>query len=178
MDLKKEKYVILEIIPTAVDPKKGDVAQLSALKIDGIKLVDRFDYRLDKGKINIPDILKMLDYDNESFKYVKTTKTLMKNFKKFIEDLPLLIIDNTYTRNHWINWNPFSIKYPQPIKYKIVLSFEKPVVSISKNKKESVFKYLGLEVTDDVFDKLMNKYGLEPSCYLVDLLYEALIKEL
>ncbi|MGN1268800.1 MAG: hypothetical protein ACI4U0_04815 [Candidatus Aphodocola sp.] len=151
MDLKKEKYIILEIIPTAVDPKKGDVAQLSALKIDGIKLVDRFDYRLDKGKINIPDILRMLDYDNESFKYVKTTKTLMKNFKKFIEDLPLLIIDNTYTRN-----------YLEDI----------------DNKKESVFKYLGLEVTDDVFDKLMNKYGLEPSYYLVDLLYEALIKEL
>lgn len=151
MDLKKEKYIILEIIPTAIDPKKGDVAQLSALKIDGIKLVDRFDYRLDKSKINIPDILRMLDYDNESFKYVKTTKTLMKNFKKFIEDLPLLIIDNTYTRN-----------YLEDI----------------DNKKESVFKYLGLEVTDDVFDKLMNKYGLEPSCYLVDLLYEALIKEL
>lgn len=151
MDLKKEKYIILEIIPTAVDPKKGDVAQLSALKIDGIELVDRFDYRLDKSKINIPDILRMLDYDNESFKYVKTTKTLMKNFKKFIEDLPLLIIDNTYTRN-----------YLEDI----------------DNKKESVFKYLGLEVTDDVFDKLMNKYGLEPSYYLVDLLYEALIKEL
>lgn len=151
MDLKKEKYVILEIIPTAVDPKKGDVAQLSALKINGIKLVDRFDYRLDKSKINIPDILRMLDYDNESFKYVKTTKTLMKNFKKFIEDLPLLIIDNTYTRNH---------------------------LEDIDNKKESVFKYLGLEVTDDVFDKLMNKYGLEPSYYLVDLLYEALIKEL
>ena len=151
MNLKKEKYVILEIIPTAIDPKKGDVAQLSALKIDGIKLVDRFDYRLDKGKINIPDILRMLDYDNESFKYVKTTKTLMKTFKKFIGDLPLLIIDNTYTRN-----------YLEDI----------------DNKKESVFKYLGLEVTDDVFDKLMNKYGLEPSCYLVDLLYEALIKEL
>lgn len=151
MDLKKEKYVILEIIPTAIDPKKGDVAQLSALKIDGIKLVDRFDYRLDKSKINIPDILRMLDYDNESFKYVKTTKTLMKNFKKFIEDLPLLIIDNTYTRNY---------------------------LDDIDNKKESVFKYLGLEVTDDVFDKLMNKYGLEPSYYLVDLLYEALIKEL
>ena len=151
MNLKKEKYVILEIIPTAVDPKKGDVAQLSALKIDGIKLVDRFDYRLDKNKINIPDILRMLDYDNESFKYVKTTKTLMKNCKKFIEDLPLLITDNTYTRNDLEDIN---------------------------NKKESVFKYLGLDVTDDVFDRLMNKYELEPSCYLVDLLYEALIKEL
>lgn len=151
MDLKKEKYVILEIIPTAVDPKKGDVAQLSALKIDGIKLIDRFDYRLDKNKINIPDILRMIDYDNESFKYVKTTKTLMKNFKKFIGSLPLLIIDNTYTRN-----------YLEDI----------------DNKKESIFKYLDLKVDDGVFDKLMNKYGLEPSNYLVDLLYEALIKEL
>ena len=151
MDLKKKKYIILEIIPTSIDPLKGDVAQLSALKIDGIKLVDRFDYRLDKNKIKIPDILKMLDYDNEEFKYAKTTKAIMNNFRKFIEDLPLLIIDNAYTRNY---------------------------LSIFDNKKESVFKYLGLNISDDVFDKLMNKYGLEPSNYLVDLLYEALIKEL
>ena len=151
MNLKNEKYIILEIIPTSVDPKNGDVAQLSALKVDGIKLIDRFDYRLDKSKIKVPDILKMLDYDNETFKYVKTSKTLMNHFKKFIEDLPLLIIDNTYTRNYLCD---------------------------IKNNKESVFKYLGFEVTDDVFDRLMNKYGLEPSNYLVDLLYEALIKEL
>jgi DNA polymerase III alpha subunit (gram-positive type) len=151
MNLNKERYIILEIIPTAVDPKNGDIAQLSALKINGIKLEDRFDYRLDKSKIKIADILRMLDYDNESFKYVKTTKTIMKNFKKFIEDLPLLIIDNTYTKNYLIDID---------------------------NKKESVFKYLGLDVSDDVFDKIMNKYGLEPSNYLVDLLYEALIKEL
>ena len=93
----------------------------------------------------------MLDYDNEAFKYVKTSKTIMKHFKMFIEDLPLLIIDNSYTKNY---------------------------LSEIDNKKESVFKYLGLDVSDDVFDKLMNKYGLEPSNYLVDLLYEALIKEL
>lgn len=151
MDLKNEKYIILEIVPTAVDPKKGDVAQLSALKIDGIKLIDRFDYRLDKSKIKIPDILRMLDYDNESFKYVKTTKTLMKHFEKFIEDLPLLIIDNSYTKNY---------------------------LKEITNKKESVFKYLGLDISDDVFGRLMNKYGLEPSNYLVDLLYEAIIKEI
>lgn len=149
MDLKNERYIILEIIPTKV--KDGDVAQLSALKINGIKLEDRFDYRLDKSKINIPDILKMTDYDNESFKYVKTTKTLMNNFKKFIEDLPLLIIDNSYTRN-----------YLEDI----------------DNDKHSIFEYLNLNVSDDVFDRLMNKYNLEPSNYLVDLLYEALIKEL
>lgn len=151
MELKKKRYIILEIIPTSVDPKKGDVAQLSALKINGINLEDRFDYRLDKTKIKIPDILKIVDYDNESFKYFKTTNTIMKHFKKFIEDLPLLIIDNTYTRNY---------------------------LNDIENKKKSVFKFLGLDVTDDVFDKLMNKYGLEPSNHLVDLLYEALIKEL
>lgn len=149
INLKEERYIILEIIPTKV--KDGDIAQLSALKINGIKLEDRFDYRLDKSKINIPDILRITDYDNESFKYVKTTKTIIKNFKKFIEDLPLLIIDNSYTRNY---------------------------LSEFDNKKESIFKYFNLDVTDDVFDKLMNKYGLEPSNYLVDLLYEALIKEL
>lgn len=149
MNLKEERYIILEIIPTKV--KDGDIAQLSALKINGIKLEDRFDYRLDKSKINIPDILRITDYDNESFKYAKTTKTIIKNFKKFIEDLPLLIIDNSYTRNY---------------------------LSEFDNKKESIFKYFNLDVTDDVFDKLMNKYGLEPSNYLVDLLYEALIKEL
>lgn len=149
MDLKNSKYIILEIIPTKVSG--GDVAQLSALKLDGINLIDRFDYRLDKKKINIPDILNMINYDNESFKYVKTTKTMMKHFKKFIEDLPLLIIDNSYTRNYLKNFN---------------------------NEIESIFNYLGLEVDDDVFDKLINKYDLEPSNYLVDLLYEALIKEL
>lgn len=149
MDLKNKEFIILEIIPTKV--KGGDIAQLSALKIKGIKLEDRFDYRLDKSKINIPDILRITDYDNDSFKYVKTTKTLIKNFKKFIGDLPLLIIDNVYTRNYLEGFD---------------------------NKIESVFKYLNLEVSDDVFDKLMNKYGLEPSNYLVDLLYEAIIREL
>lgn len=149
ISLKDKKYIILEIIPTKI--KDGDIVQLSALKIDGIKLEDRFDYRLDKSKVNIPDLLKITDYDNESFKYVKTTKTIINKFKKFIEDLPLLIIDNSYTRNYLCEFD---------------------------NKKESIFKYFNLDVTDDVFDKLMNKYGLEPSNYLVDLLYEALIKEL
>ncbi len=151
LDLKNEKYVILEIIPTALDPKKGDIAQLSALKIDGTRLLDRFDYRLDKGKVKIPDILKMTNYDNDSFKYVKTTKTILKNFKKFIGDLPLLIIDNDYTRSYLSDFD---------------------------NEIYSVFSFLNLSVSDDVFDRLMNKYELEPSNYLVDLLYEALIKEL
>lgn len=149
MKLNNKRYVILEIIPTKV--KGGDIAQLSALKINGIKLEGRFDYRLDKSLINIPEILDMTNYDNDSFKYVKRTKTIMNNFKKFIEDLPLLIIDNEYTNNY---------------------------LKDIKNKKESVFKYFDIELSNDSFDKLMEKYKLEPSNHLVDLLYEALIMEI
>lgn len=149
MDLKNKRYIILEIIPTKV--KDGDVAQISALKINGINIEDRFDYRLDKSKIKIPDILNMINYDNDAFKYVKTTKLIMKNFRKFIGDLPLLIIDNSYTRNYLEEFD---------------------------NEKESIFKYLNLDITDDVFDRLINKYNLEVSNYLVDLLYEALIREI
>ena len=75
----------------------------------------------------------------------------MKKFKEFIEDLPLLIIDNSYTRNYLEEFD---------------------------NEKESIFKYLNLDITDDVFDRLINKYNLEVSNYLVDLLYEAIIREI
>ena len=47
MDLQKDKYIIVEVIPTHSDNEKGFIAQISALKLDGIKLEDRFDYRVD-----------------------------------------------------------------------------------------------------------------------------------
>ena len=70
IDLRNKRYVILEVIPTNMDPAKGKVVQISALKINGIILEERFDYRLNKNKISAYDILKMIDYDNESFKYL------------------------------------------------------------------------------------------------------------
>ena len=149
-ELKNLKYVILEIIPTNSDPKKGDIAQISALKLDGFKLIDRFDYRLDKDKISVFDILKIINYDNDKFKYLSSTKKIKKEFKKFIGRLPLLIIDNSYT-------------------YKYLEEFN--------NEKIPVFDYLNLKLSDTVFDEIIKKYNLEASNYLVDLLYEALIME-
>ncbi len=149
-ELKNLKYVILEIIPTNSDPKKGDIAQISALKLDGFKLIDRFDYRLDKDKINVFDILKIINYDNDKFKYLSSTRKIKKEFKKFIGRLPLLIIDNSYT-------------------YKYLEEFN--------NEKIPVFDYLNLKLSDTVFDEMIKKYNLESSNYLVDLLYEALIME-
>ena len=148
--MNEKKYIILEIIPTAIDPEKGDIAQLSALKLNGLTLIDRFDYRLEEEKINNLDIIRMISYDKDLFTYVKTTKMLLSKFKKWIEDYDLLIIDNTYTKNY---------------------------LKDIENHKESIFQYLGMEFSDDVISKIMDKYKLEPSNHIVDLLYEALIFE-
>lgn len=145
-----KKYIILELIPTAVDPKKGEIAQLSALKINDLKLIDRFDYRLEKDKINNSDILSMISYDEEMFKTAKTTRTILTRFKKWIEDYDLLIIDNVYTKNYLSN---------------------------IKNKKESIFDYLNMSFSDDVIELVMEKYKLIPSNHIVDLLYEAILFE-
>ena len=148
--MDEKKYIILEIIPTAVDPKKGEIAQLSALKLNGLNLIDRFDYRLNDDKIKIEDIKNMISYDKDSFNYVDSKEEILTNFQEFIEDYDLLIIDNEYTAN-----------YLEDI----------------ENKKESIFKYLKMDFSDYVIEEVIDKYKLEPSNYIVDLLYEALIFE-
>ena len=148
MRLPKE-YIIVEIIPSHSNAKFGFIVQVQALKIKDDKIVDRLDLRVKEDLIDNPDLLNMISYDKEMFKYV-LKEDLLKEFTKFIGKSKLLIIDNYYT-----------IDYLQSI----------------KNKKESVFKYLGLNISDDVFDKIIDKYKLEPSNHLVDLLYEAIMFE-
>lgn len=143
-----EKYIILEIIPTAT--KDGDIVQMSALKIHDLKLIDRFDYRLNENKIPYRDLIKMISYDKDKFIYKNSTKKIMSAFKKWCGNYDLLIIDNSYTLNYLESLN---------------------------NKKESVFKYLNMEYNDNIIEDVVKKYKLEPSNYIVDLLYEALIYE-
>ena len=148
MRLPKE-YIIVEIVPNHSNAKVGFIVQLQALKINNDKIIDRLDLRVNENLIKNSDLLNMISYDKEMFRYVEKD-SIMKEFINFIGKDKLLIIDNYYT-----------IDYLKEI----------------KNKKESVFKFLDLELSDDVFDKLIKKYKLEPSNHLVDLLYEALIFE-
>ena len=148
--MKNKNYIIVEIIPTASNPKYGVIAQLSALKLNGLVLKERFDYRLKEEKIHNQDILRMINYDKEDFKYVDSNEEIMNQFQEFIGDYDLLIMDNSYTK-----------KYLEKI----------------KNKKESIFKYLHMRFSDNVIDRMIKKYQLEKSNYIVDLLYEALIFE-
>lgn len=148
--MENKNYIILEIIPTGVKRENGVIAQLSALKLNGLKLIDRFDYRLNDDVVNNQYVLDMISYDKEKFTYLDSSEDLINKFIDFIEDYDLLIIDNQYTKNH---------------------------LAKITNKKESIFKYLNMEYSDDVIEKIIDKYKLEPSNYIVDLLYEALIFE-
>ena len=151
MNLLNSKYVVLELIPTSIKKENGVLVQLSALKLDGIKLLDRFDYRIKEEEVPLSDFIDMCSYDKDSFIYVDSTEDILDKFKEFIEDLPLLIIDNDYTRNYLSDFD---------------------------NIKESVFSYLDIDNSDDSIQLMINEYHLEPSDYIVDLIYEALIQKM
>lgn len=150
MNIKKDKYVILELIPTGYKSKNGSIIQLSALKIEGLKLLDRFDYRIIDDKLPIPEMKSWINYDNEYFKYVNSEEEILDSFKSFSENLPLLIIDNTYTKDF---------------------------INHMDNDIYSILDYLNLTYNDYVIDEIIGKYNLENSNHIVDLLYEALMME-
>lgn len=150
MNIKKDKYIILELIPTNFKSKNGTIIQLSALKIKGLKLIDRFDYRLCDDALPIIEMKSIINYDNNNFIYVKTEEELLNKFKYFCEDYPIIIMDNVYTKEFIIVFN---------------------------NKIEYIFDYLNMKYSKNLIDEIIEKYNLEPSEHIVDLLYEALIQE-
>lgn len=149
MKLDKDKYIIVELIPTTLKKETGEIIQLSALKINKLQIEDRFDYRLHEDKILIKDFLDIISYDKESFIYKYSTDEILNDFEKFIGDYKLLIIDNEYTRNY---------------------------LSDIKNKKISIYDYFDITNKDRVIEELMDKYSIEPTNYIVDIIYESIIK--
>lgn len=148
MDLQKDQYIIVEIIPTHSDPEKGFIAQLSALKLQGTKLIDRFDYRVEDNLLGDSDVKRFIQYDKNSFTYVNNIYFIIEKFKQWAKDLPLVIIEDNYT-----------------------LSYLKEL----NNRKELVYKYFDIEPSEDAFIQMVGKYKLQPSDHLVDLVYEAII---
>ena len=148
MDLNKDKYIIVEIIPTRSNSKDGFIAQISALKLEGLKLIDRFDYRVKDELIDNIDVLRIINYDKNMFTYIDNDVFIPEKFKQFVEDLPLLIIEDKYTLDY---------------------------LSYLDNKKELVYPYIGVEYNENVFDDIKKKFKLENSNHLVDLIYEAII---
>lgn len=149
MKLAKDKYIIVELIPTSLKKETGDIIQLSALKIENLQITGRFDYRLYEDRIIIKDFLDIISYDKEAFTYKYSTKEILDDFKDFIKDYPLLIIDNEYTQNY---------------------------LSDITNKKVSLYNYFDIEHKDSIIEELMTKYNIEPTNYIVDIIYESIIR--
>ena len=143
-----KEYIILEIIPDRL--KNGNIIQLEALRIKDLKLVDRLDIRLNEDLIPLDSLKEIVSYDKDKFIYKDTKEEIISEFKNFIEDIPLLILNNEYTNN-----------YLEEI----------------DNEKIDITNLLNMEYTDDLIDKIIEKYKLQPSNYIVDLLYEALMFE-
>lgn len=148
MDIKKDKYIILEIIPTNYKSKNGVIIQISALKIDGLTLIERFDYRLKDDSLPIIELKELINYDNNNFSYVDSEQDILNAFQKFCNNLPIFILNDNYTKE-------FIEPFNENINY--------------------ILDYLGMDYSDDVIDKIIDKYHLEPSEHIVDLLYEALM---
>lgn len=143
-----KEYIILEIIPDRL--KNGNIIQLEALRIKDLKLVDRLDIRLNEDLIPLDSLKEIVSYDKDKFIYKDTKEEIISEFKNFIEDIPLLILNNEYTNN-----------YLEEI----------------ENEKIDITSLLNMEYSDDLIDKIIEKYKLQPSNYIVDLLYEALMFE-
>ena len=150
MDLQKDKYIIVEVIPTYSDSNNGFIAQISALKLEGIKLLDRFDYRVENRLIENEDIKRIISYDKNMFTYVDNIYFILEKFKQWSKDYPLLIIEDTYTKDY---------------------------LKELENSKELIYPYLNMEYNNDVFNQIKDKDKLQPSNHLGDLLYEAIIYE-
>lgn len=144
------KYVILELIPTSTNPEYGDIIQLSAIKVHDFCVVDRFDYRLKEEKIPLKDFVDLISYDKDAFTYKENTSDILKDFKKWVNDYKVLILDNDYT-----------IKYLENLNINC----------------EFICKYLNITYTSDLIEKLIEKYNLAPTNYIVDILLESIIYE-
>ena len=125
----KGKYIILEIVPSHSKSEFGYIVQLQALKLDGLKLIDRFDYRVIDELVLNKELLQMISYDKDKFNYTENKDAILLEFVKWSDGLKLLIIDNDYT-----------IDYLKGL----------------PNEKESIFKYLNTEYSDLVIENLIN----------------------
>ena len=150
MNLEKDNYIIVEIIPTHSKSDKGIIAQISALKLEGLNLLDRFDYRVEDKLIENEDLKNMIAYDKKSFTYVDNPYFIIEKFKSWAKDIPLLLIEDNYTKDY---------------------------LKELPNKKELVYPYLNMKHSYNVINEIMDKYHLEPTEHIVDIIYEAIIYE-
>lgn len=141
-----DKFIIVELIPTARFKNTGDIAQLCALKCTNNR-ISKLNLRLELNKIQIPDILSMVNYDIDNFEYLSTTNKILSKFKTWAKNYKLIIIPNDYTLDY---------------------------LSELENEKISVCEILKIKFSELIIDDICNKYNINRNQEIVDIIYEAI----
>jgi len=141
-----KKYIIVEIIPTTRFKNTGDIAQLCAIKVDD-DIITNLKLRLNLNKIQIPDILNMINYDKDKFEYLSTTNKILNKFKKWSNNLDLIVIPNSYTLDY---------------------------LGDLENKKVSICEVLDMKFSDNLFNDISLKYNLDLNDEIVEIMYKAI----
>lgn len=141
-----DKYVIVEIIPTTRFKNTGDIAQLCAIKCDD-DIISNLNLRLELEKIQVPDILNMVNYDIDKFEYLNTSNKIINKFKKFIKDYKLIIIPNEYTLDY---------------------------LSDLDNEKISICEILKIKFSDNLINDIVSSYNLNQNDEIVEIMYKAI----
>lgn len=141
-----KSFIILELIPSS--RINGDLIEVNALRISDKKIIDRLNIRLDRDKVLNPDLLDMTSYDKENFQYFDSKDKIEKELKSFVKRTPIYHIFDGYTNNY---------------------------LEYLSNKKHDILEVLNMKYHFDIIDEIINKYKIEPTKYLVDIFYEAMI---
>lgn len=90
-------------------------------------------------------LIDMISYDKEDHIYLDSTEEMLKALKDFAKDKTIYIMDNTYTKDYLKGFNTSFIE-----------------------------EFLG-EEKDNFLERMIKKYNIEPTNYIVDILYESII---
>ena len=90
-------------------------------------------------------LIDMISYDKNDHIYLDSTEEMLKALKDFAKDKTIYIMDNSYTRDYLKEFNTSFIE-----------------------------EFLD-EEKDGFLERMINKYNIKPTNYIVDILYESII---
>lgn len=91
LKLTEETYVVFDLETTGLYPNSGDsIIEIGAVKIKDGKIIDRYDELVNPGKILSDEIVKITGINNEMLKGKRIEEECIKDFIKWIGDLPLV----------------------------------------------------------------------------------------
>lgn len=90
-------------------------------------------------------LIDMISYDKEDHIYLDSTKEILKTLKDFAKDKTIYIMDNSYTKDYLEEFNTSFIE-----------------------------EFLN-EEKDNFLEQMIKKYNIQPTNYVVDILYESII---